>query len=143
MTETPDEWRTERLQALVDSLPGKSEALGEKLGLKSGNYINQMLRGHRPISEKFIKKVQALPGYEAWFERSPGVVVVKHQTAMDAAVDLVAEALGKLSEAKRSAVLVALAAYVADPAAEAETRKFVVGALGGERPQQKMLKHAS
>lgn len=62
------EWRKERLQALADAVGGKAE-LGRLLKHKSGAFVGQMLSGHRPISEKTVRAIEALPGRKGWFAR--------------------------------------------------------------------------
>ena len=63
-------WRIERLRAAIDKLTeGNITAFGKRLGYRDGAYIGQMLRGDRPISEKTIRAVEALPGLARWFER--------------------------------------------------------------------------
>lgn len=63
-------WRIERLRAAIDKLTeGNITAFGKRLGYRDGAYIGQMLRGERPISEKTIRAVEALPGLSRWFER--------------------------------------------------------------------------
>jgi len=61
-------WRKERLRALAEKFGGKAE-LGRKLGHRDGAYVGQMLSGDRPITEKLILKVEALPGYRGWFSQ--------------------------------------------------------------------------
>lgn len=63
-------WRIERLRAAIDKLTeGNITAFGKRLGYRDGAYIGQMLRGDRPISEKTIRAVEALPGLASWFHR--------------------------------------------------------------------------
>lgn len=63
-------WRIERLQAAIDRLDeGNLNAFGRRMGFKDGSYIGQMLRGTRPITEKFIRKVESIPNMVGWFDR--------------------------------------------------------------------------
>ena len=62
------DWRRERLAALVERLGGRA-AVGRQLGFRDGAYIGHMLSGERPITEKFVAKVHALQGFSAWFVR--------------------------------------------------------------------------
>ena len=59
-----------RLARLVDAVAryGTENALGVKLGYKNGAFVRQMLRDIRPISEKTLARIEALPGMEAWFQ---------------------------------------------------------------------------
>lgn len=61
------EWRIDRLRALTIR-EGGNTALGRRLGYRDGAYIGQMLRGDRPITEKFILAVHSLTGYGGWFD---------------------------------------------------------------------------
>lgn len=67
------EWRRARLQALATKLGGNA-ALGRKLDYKDGAFVGQMIGGHRPITEKTIAAVEALPGYAGWFDTDPSNV---------------------------------------------------------------------
>lgn len=60
------EHRKERLKALADRQGGNAN-LGRLLGYKDGAFIGQMIGGHRPITEKTIASVTALPGLSNWF----------------------------------------------------------------------------
>lgn len=64
------EWRRKRLASLAEKTGGKAE-LGRKLGFKDGAFVGQMIRGDRPITEKTILAVHAMPGYANWFDYSP------------------------------------------------------------------------
>jgi len=58
--------RRERLEALALHMGGRA-ALGRALGYKDGSYINHMINGLRPITEKTIVECEALPGASGWF----------------------------------------------------------------------------
>jgi hypothetical protein len=61
-------WRIERLQAAIDLLDeGNKSAFSRRFGYRDAAFIRQMLSGTRPISDKFIRKVQAQRGMEHWF----------------------------------------------------------------------------
>lgn len=62
-------WRIQRLQAAIDRLDaGNLNAFGRRMGFKDGSYIGQMLRGSRPITEKFVHKVESIPQMAHWFD---------------------------------------------------------------------------
>lgn len=63
-------WRQKRLIDLA-KMKGGNASLGRLLGYKDGAYVGQMIDGHRPITEKFIKKVQLMHGLTTWFDREP------------------------------------------------------------------------
>lgn len=64
-------WRIDRLQAAVDHLDGGNKnAFGRRMGWSDGTYVRQMLAGKRPITEKLIRSIQAIPGMEGWFEEA-------------------------------------------------------------------------
>lgn len=49
---------------------GSGVALGKLLGYADGGYVGQMISGHRPITEKTIEAVHALPGFAGWFDEA-------------------------------------------------------------------------
>lgn len=59
-------FRKERLAALADHMGGRA-ALGRALGYKDGGYVNHMISGIRPITEKTIVLCEQLPGATGWF----------------------------------------------------------------------------
>lgn len=62
------EHRITRLQALIDERFSEAPAnLAAQLNLKNAAFIRQLLSGHRPITEKTIAKIEALPGAAGWF----------------------------------------------------------------------------
>lgn len=75
---SPDELQDFRAQRLEDLLAKKfgnqKVALGRALGHKSGAFIRQLIDRERPISEKTVLAIEALPGCSGWFdaERAPG-----------------------------------------------------------------------
>ena len=65
------EYRKNRLSHLADKYGGK-KALGQALGYTDGAYVGQMIRGDRPITEKFLRQVeQHIPALAGWFD-APG-----------------------------------------------------------------------
>jgi len=62
------EHRVARLKELLDKkYSGQKVALGRALGHKSGAFVRQMLDGERPITEKTVQAIEALPGCGGWF----------------------------------------------------------------------------
>lgn len=60
-------WRLKRLSALVDQqFHGSKLAAGRALGYASDAYVQLMLAGERPISEKTVAAIEALPGLTGW-----------------------------------------------------------------------------
>lgn len=63
--------RKQRLADLVDlKFNGNEEELGRALGYVNGNYVRAMLRegpSSRPVTEKTVRKIEALPGLSRWF----------------------------------------------------------------------------
>lgn len=64
--EALDAFRRERLEALATHMGGRA-ALGRALGYKDGGYVNHMITGIRPITEKTILQCEQLPGAVGWF----------------------------------------------------------------------------
>lgn len=60
------QWRIQRLTEMAAKAGGNA-LLGRMLGYKDGAYIGQMLRGERPISEKFVIAAHEKPGFSGWF----------------------------------------------------------------------------
>lgn len=71
MSKKTDEWRRERMQALVEKFSSKA-ALGRALGYKDGAFVRQMIDGERPITEKTVEAVHQLTGCSGWFEKALG-----------------------------------------------------------------------
>jgi phage repressor protein C with HTH and peptisase S24 domain len=67
MLDDINQFRIQRLQALVDRFGGKA-ALGRAMGQGSGAFIGQMLRGERAVSEKTVMAAERLPGCHRWFD---------------------------------------------------------------------------
>ncbi|MCB4787079.1 MULTISPECIES: hypothetical protein [unclassified Delftia] len=65
-TDALNNFRRERLDALATHMGGRA-ALGRALGYKDGGYINHMVNGLRPITEKTIAMCEELPGATGWF----------------------------------------------------------------------------
>lgn len=66
MTTESDQWRRNRLQEMAVKF-GSNAELGRKLGYADGAYVRQMIAGERPITEKTIRKAEALPECRGWF----------------------------------------------------------------------------
>lgn len=63
------DYRVSRLKAAIDRVSnGDRTAFGRRLGYKDGAFVRQMLAGKRPISEKTIRAIEALPGLKGWFD---------------------------------------------------------------------------
>lgn len=77
------EWRAKRLAAMVEREGGKAPA-GRKLGYRDGAFVGQMLRGERPITEKTVLAVHALPGYSGWFAAPVAALATTIQNAAPA-----------------------------------------------------------
>ncbi len=70
-----------RINNLMKSceLVGGKAALGRLLGYKDGAYVGQMLRGERPVTEKTISQLAAIPKISSLWELralAPGVTLV-------------------------------------------------------------------
>lgn len=60
--------RANLLKAAIDrATDGNVSAFGRRLGYKDGAFVRQMLNGSRPVSEKTIRQVEAIPGLRGWF----------------------------------------------------------------------------
>lgn len=64
-----NEFRIGRLSAAVDHVSnGNKTDFGRRLGYKDGAFVRQMLSGMRPVTEKTIWAIEAMPGMKGWFE---------------------------------------------------------------------------
>lgn len=62
------EYRRQRLAELVRvKFAGNKAEAGRALGFRDGAYVSQMLKGIRPITEKFIAGAHAATGLAGWF----------------------------------------------------------------------------
>lgn len=69
------QYRRDRMQAYLDlKFEGNKAALGRALGYRDGAFVGQMLRGERPISEKTISEIHAMPGGAGWFRGEGNVL---------------------------------------------------------------------
>lgn len=60
--------RANLLKAAVDrATDGNVSAFGRRLGYKDGAFVRQMLNGSRPVTEKTIRQIEAIPGLKGWF----------------------------------------------------------------------------
>nr|WKF61901.1 HTH-type transcriptional regulator PrtR [Paraburkholderia busanensis] len=66
--------RVDRLQAAIrkvtgtpDKPEGNQTLFGRLLEYKDGAFVRQMLSGAKPVTEKTIRKIEALPGMADWF----------------------------------------------------------------------------
>lgn len=68
--------RISRLVAAVDKVCGGNKTeFARRLGYKDGAFVRQMVSGARPVSEKTIRAIEALPGMRGWFDVGSGEVV--------------------------------------------------------------------
>lgn len=64
-----NEFRIARLVAAVEHVSkGNKTDFGRRLGYKDGAFVRQMLSGIRPVTEKTIRAIEAMPGMKGWFE---------------------------------------------------------------------------
>lgn len=64
-----NEFRIARLAAAVDHVSkGNKTDFGRRLGYKDGAFVRQMLSGIRPVTEKTVWAIEAMPGMKGWFD---------------------------------------------------------------------------
>lgn len=69
------------LRSAIDKVAsGNVSEFGRRLGYKDGAFVRQMLGAIRPVSEKTIRAVEALPGLKGWFDQPRPAKVVRAQT---------------------------------------------------------------
>lgn len=76
----------ERVTGTPAKPEGNQTEFGRRLGYKDGAFVRQMLAGTKPITEKTIRKIEAMPGMEHWFTFLPelassGAPSIKHESA--------------------------------------------------------------
>jgi len=92
--------------------------LGVALGHKNGAFIGQMISGHRPISEKTVRKVHAIRGFRGWFDQpvmdldGTSASTLSHLKQLDELRDVVSRltASGKMDSSEVSAMIAMLKA---------------------------------
>lgn len=57
----------EKVTGTPDRPEGNQTEFGRRLGYKDGGFVRQMLAGTKPVTEKTIRKAEALPGLAGWF----------------------------------------------------------------------------
>lgn len=65
-----DHRRARLLEFAQQHYGGNKAALGRALKYADGAFVGQMLRGERPITEKTVAQIHALPGGRGWFEQT-------------------------------------------------------------------------
>lgn len=64
-------WRVKRLEEAIAKIAGGNQSeFGRRLGYKDGAFIRQLIRGDRPVREKIVNAIEALPGMKGWFAMS-------------------------------------------------------------------------
>ncbi|MBD9434210.1 LexA family transcriptional regulator [Achromobacter sp. ACM03] len=64
-----NEFRIARLLAAVNHVSqGNRTDFGRRLGYKDGAFVRQMIAGIRPITEKTVWAIEAMPGMKGWFD---------------------------------------------------------------------------
>jgi phage repressor protein C with HTH and peptisase S24 domain len=64
--------RVDLLRAAIQKVAdGNQTEFGRRLGYKDGAFVRQMLSEDKPVSEKTIRKIEALPGMAGWFTGHP------------------------------------------------------------------------
>lgn len=96
------EHRKARLAALAQKHGGNA-ALGRKLEFRDGAYIGQMIKGQRPITEKFIAAAEKLPGCNGWFSLSSSESISKMPVTKSAGEETT-PALGAQSQSPVDAI---------------------------------------
>lgn len=68
-------FRLKRLAAALDKkFEGNRSEFGRALGYRDGAFIRQMLAGTRPVTEKTVQSIEALPGMAGWFDLPPDML---------------------------------------------------------------------
>lgn len=77
-----NEFRIARLIAAVEHVSkGNKTDFGRRLGYKDGAFVRQMLSGIRPVTEKTIWAIEAMPGMKGWFEITDDSATVQQPPA--------------------------------------------------------------
>lgn len=66
--EAQQEWRRARVRDLAREVGGNA-SLGRLLGYRDGAFVGQMINGLRPVSEKTVAAIEALPNRDGWFQQ--------------------------------------------------------------------------
>jgi phage repressor protein C with HTH and peptisase S24 domain len=60
-----------KVTATPEKPDGNRTDFGRRLGYKDGAFVRQMLSGEKPVTEKTIRKIEAIPGLAGWFTGRP------------------------------------------------------------------------
>lgn len=66
------------LEAVEEHFNGNRAAVGRALGYADGAFVRQMLTGVRPISERTMRQIEALPGLAGWFSSGPQALALQN-----------------------------------------------------------------
>jgi len=144
------DYRVARLEAAITRVSkGDRTAFGRRLGYKDGAFVRQMLAGKRPVSEKTVRAIEALPGMKAWFD--PGRYPDVEQPLPAEGAGIVADA-GALwdqyvnsDEATRATIDFLLARHKARPAwmsaALAQTLANALALVAEQFPSPRTPRH--
>jgi len=75
------ERRRTALQAATMKFRNGVQGLGAALGYSNGEFLKQMLKGRRRVTEKTVAKIEALPGFEGWYAEGGALAVIAHADA--------------------------------------------------------------
>jgi hypothetical protein len=156
MAEDTQQWRRRRLGELADAIGGNA-FLGRKLGYKDGQFVSQMRRGARAITEKTVEAAEKitdshLPGRSArgWFDRvgrpvqrdllETVVAAVPNTTEADGDVPTTAKSLiaqvafvmESMDEQGRRLAIDAFAVLAGDPQSRTRAEFMLAGAMASE-----------
>lgn len=97
--------RVDLLRAAIEKVaPGNQTEFGRRLGYKDGAFVRQMLAGTKPVTEKTIRKIEALPGMAGWFTGHAALA----SAGAPAAIEHKSSAVNTSIRSERSAVIAKL-----------------------------------
>lgn len=79
---------TRLLEAVDQHFDGNRAAAGRALGYADGAFVRQMLTGVRPITEKTMRQIEALPGLGGWFSTGSQTLAL-HSSAFRSLVPVI------------------------------------------------------
>lgn len=132
------------VQAVQRVSDGNKTAFGKMLGYKDGAFVRQMASGARPITEKTILQIEALPGMAGWFTGavplpSAGPAPVSMSTArgrpsLRASLEVLGDYIEAADGEARGDALSMLQLFLKNPTANRGQVPLIVERLSGESP---------
>lgn len=140
------------VQAVQRVSDGNKTAFGKMLGYKDGAFVRQMASGARPITEKTILQIEALPGMSGWFTGalppSPNgaaapvsMAAARGRPSLRTSLEVLGEYIEAADGDARADALAMLQLFLKNPTANRGQVPLIVERLSGELPSAQDADH--